>query len=158
MSWGDGNNDNPTTWGASRAVGGRWGELVGEALGLKDETPLVYDYGEHDYQGSCSFIAKTGDDEFLIYAWSYGSCSGCDAWEDDVYDYRGGEEGSGRKRVIEEIQDSAKRCNGVHLAAYLAGIARRGGSGTPSAAEAALLLVKLGLNPPPPAASVQVEV
>ncbi len=119
-------------WKDSRALGARWGEEVAAALGLEPDTALIYDYGEHYYQGSASFIARTKRNEFVIYAWSYGSCSGCDSWE--------GQE----ETIAPKVQASAKRVTRRTLIEYLRGIAATEGEyGRPGAADAKLIIVKL---------------
>ena len=49
---------------------------------LKDVTIIAH-YNEGDYTGSVATCVKLNDtNEVVIYQDSYGSCSGCDAWED----------------------------------------------------------------------------
>jgi len=78
-------------------VGARWAEEVGSALGFTKETPLLGLSEEVDYQGSCYFVAQPAPDEAVIYGWSYGSCSGCDSWEDR------------ESEIAPEVQASAQR-------------------------------------------------
>lgn len=107
-----------TTWEKSKASGARWSEEVARALGLKPETPLVFDHGEIDYQGCASLIAQTGDNEFVIYGWSYGSCSGCDSWE-----------GEDEEKIEAEIRAGASRVTKQVLLRYLEGIAQQQSDG-----------------------------
>ena len=56
----------------------RWSEYAQELLGDWD---IVYDGSTSDYQGTVEILAhKEGRFAYLTY--SYGSCSGCDGWED----------------------------------------------------------------------------
>lgn len=57
-----------------------WAEEVGKALGFTNDTPLLGMEQDGDYQGYCSFVALTGQNKVVVYAWDYGSCSGCDVW------------------------------------------------------------------------------
>lgn len=59
-------------------VNGRWSYLVKEAL---PDGEIVSSVGTCDYQGSVAIVARLDDGRWLHYAWSYGSCSGCDHWE-----------------------------------------------------------------------------
>ena len=55
--------------------------------GLLKDVTIVAHYNEGDYQGyvaTCVRLNDTG--EIVIYNDSYGSCSGCDAWEDATDD------------------------------------------------------------------------
>lgn len=61
-------------------VEGRWSYIVKQAL---PDGEIVSSVGSCDYQGSVAIVAKLDDGNWLHYAWSYGSCSGCDAWEDE---------------------------------------------------------------------------
>jgi hypothetical protein len=56
----------------------RWSEYAAELIGDWD---LIYDGSSADYQGTVEVLAyKEGRFAYLTY--SYGSCSGCDGWED----------------------------------------------------------------------------
>lgn len=53
---------------------------------LKDVT-LIAHYNSDDYQGEVATCVKLNDtNEIVIYTDYYGSCSGCDAWEDATDD------------------------------------------------------------------------
>jgi hypothetical protein len=69
-------------WEDTIAHSCRWSELVGEVLDL-DNAEIVWESSEADYQGFAKVVAVTKDDKIIHYEWSYGSCSGCDAWEDE---------------------------------------------------------------------------
>lgn len=63
---------------------GRWSDVA--ILGL-EESEVVFWYGEDDYQGSCGYIVKVNNwswngPQYIEFGWSYGSCSGCDGYED----------------------------------------------------------------------------
>lgn len=68
-------------WEKTSLTGCRWSGTVYEALDLKS-WDIIWHEGEGDYQGSASFIAKKGA-QYLYYGWSWGSCSGCDSWENE---------------------------------------------------------------------------
>ena len=59
--------------------------------------------GESDYQGSASVLARRtgaveGFYEYIYVAWSWGSCSGCDQWED---------QNLSADQIIEEMRKTA---------------------------------------------------
>lgn len=97
-----------------KMVEGRWFEEVKAAL---PDGEVVFSTGTDDYQGSVAIVARLDDGRWLHYDWSYGSCSGCDAWESRVH---GGEEG-GREAVLEEIRNGAAILDAAHFADYLVG-------------------------------------
>lgn len=50
-----------------------------------DDWEVIYADIDGDYQGSCEFIARTPGSwkvRYIESAWSWGSCSGCDGYED----------------------------------------------------------------------------
>lgn len=62
----------------STAVECRWSEFVSE---LFHDWEIIWDASENHYQGEVKFLAhKEGRFAYLTY--NYGSCSGCDPWED----------------------------------------------------------------------------
>lgn len=67
----------------SDAMKARWSELA--ALGLEEAT-VIAAAGDSDYQGEGAYLVKPSegwrDDEYVFFEWSYGSCSGCDGYED----------------------------------------------------------------------------
>jgi hypothetical protein len=93
------------TW---KDVGSRWAGEVGAALGFTAETPLLGLSEEVDYQGSCYFVARLAPDEIVMYGWSYGSCSGCDSWEDH------------ESEIAPEVQGAAQRMTLAEFRAYAA--------------------------------------
>lgn len=67
----------------SRYAGGHDDQMQGL---LKDVTVIAH-WNEGDYQGSVATCVKLNDtQEIVIYNDYYGSCSGCDAWEDATDD------------------------------------------------------------------------
>lgn len=58
-------------------MGCRYSELAAEAF----PGQLVYQHGQGDYQGSAEVLVALDAGGFAHYAWSWGSCSGCDTWE-----------------------------------------------------------------------------
>lgn len=70
-----------TKWSLTPMPGCRWSEEILEVLGGGD--PLVIaSRGENDYQGDAMAVVECVDGRLAIAEWSWGSCSGCDAWED----------------------------------------------------------------------------
>lgn len=88
-----------------RMVTGRWHETVAEAL---PNGEVVFSTGTDDYQGSVAIVARLDDGRWLHYGWSYGSCPGCDAWEDEP-----------TEKVAEEIRKGAAIMDRDHMADYL---------------------------------------
>lgn len=56
----------------------RWSEFADANWG---DWNFIWEDGEPDYQGSARLLA-TKDGRFVYSEWSWGSCSGCDPWED----------------------------------------------------------------------------
>ena len=56
----------------------RWSELAERLIG---DWFVVWEDAYVDYQGSAELLAYK-DGAFCYLEWSYGSCSGCDPWED----------------------------------------------------------------------------
>lgn len=55
--------------------------------GLLKDVKIIAHYNEGDYQGMVATCVKLNDSkEIVIYNDYYGSCSGCDAWEDATDD------------------------------------------------------------------------
>lgn len=50
--------------------------------GLFKGAEVIGHYNEDDYQGQVATCVKLKDGRYAIYNDWYGSCSGCDAWED----------------------------------------------------------------------------
>jgi len=63
-------------------ITGRWSNIA--MLGIED-AEVIYEYWENDYQGHCEYIVKIdhwSHPEYIEFGWSYGSCSGCDGYEE----------------------------------------------------------------------------
>jgi hypothetical protein len=56
----------------------RWAEFAEENWGDWD---FLWEDSEADYQGYAEFIAYK-DEKYVHMYWTYGSCGGCDPWED----------------------------------------------------------------------------
>lgn len=61
-----------------RYAGGHDDQMKGLIKGAK----VIAHYNEGDYQGTVATCIKIPSGEFILYNDFYGSCSGCDAWED----------------------------------------------------------------------------
>ena len=58
-----------------------------QMCGLLKDVTIVAHYNEGDYQGMVATCVRLNDTgEVVIYNDYYGSCSGCDAWEDATND------------------------------------------------------------------------
>lgn len=57
----------------------RWGE---EFVTFFGDSRIIWECAEADYQGSAAVMALAPDGSLRWASWSYGSCSGCDAWEE----------------------------------------------------------------------------
>ena len=62
----------------SRYAGGHDEQMQSLFVG----TEVIGHYNEEDYQGQVATCVKLLSGEYAIYNDYYGSCSGCDAWED----------------------------------------------------------------------------
>jgi hypothetical protein len=62
----------------NRCAGGHDDQMIGL---FKDST-LIGHYNEGGYGGQVATCVQLSDGKFAIYNDYYGSCSGCDAWED----------------------------------------------------------------------------
>lgn len=63
-----------------RYAGGHDDQMKGLITGAK----VVGHWNERDYQGMVATCIQIPDGRFAIYNDYYGSCSGCDAWEDST--------------------------------------------------------------------------
>lgn len=64
----------------STAAECRYGENALDAFGPDSE--VIWEASEADYQGSANILIRTAEGRFAHFEWTYGSCSGCDEWED----------------------------------------------------------------------------
>ena len=65
-------------WSETIASKCRYGHIAGRIFG---DAEIIYEESEDDYQGQAFVLASMPDGTYATYAWSYGSCSGCDEWE-----------------------------------------------------------------------------
>lgn len=86
-------------WDETIASRCRYGEVAQEVWGTWD---ILWEDSEADYQGHASFLAKKGN-KYCFYEWWYGSCSGCDGWEN---------ENLTDEEIKQEMQDTAIWFNG----------------------------------------------
>lgn len=87
-------------WHETIASKCRWAEEVEAAFGLNKYWEILWENSCRDYQGHANIFAKQdhwdNNGVYLIYDWTYGSCSGCDSWE-----------GEPRKTIILQILNEA---------------------------------------------------
>jgi hypothetical protein len=50
--------------------------------GLVKDSKVIGHWNEGDYQGQVATCLLLNDGTYMVYTDYYGSCSGCDAWED----------------------------------------------------------------------------
>jgi hypothetical protein len=62
----------------SRYAGGHDEQMQG----LFKDAKVIGHWNEGDYQGMVATCVQLSDGRFVIYNDYYGSCSGCDSWED----------------------------------------------------------------------------
>ena len=62
----------------SRYAGGHDEQMKGLIKGAK----VIAHWNEGDYQGQVATILKVDFTTFMVYSDYYGSCGGCDSWED----------------------------------------------------------------------------
>lgn len=74
----------------------RWGEEFEAFFG---DSRVIWECAEDDYQGSAAVMALASDGSIRWASWSYGSCSGCDAWE-ELDDAKRTEEAAGCTEAI----------------------------------------------------------
>lgn len=86
-------------WNETIASQCRYSECAEKIWGKWD---ILWEDSQEDYQGHASFLAKKGN-KYCFYEWWYGSCSGCDTWEDA---------GLTDKQIIEEMTNTSLFFNG----------------------------------------------
>lgn len=67
-------------WDDTIASKCRYGDVAGTIWG---EADILWEDSEANYQGHATILAKMPDGRYSFYEWWYGSCGGCDQWEDD---------------------------------------------------------------------------
>lgn len=65
-------------WEKTTARTCRYGSIAGNIF---KDAEIIWENSESDWQGSANVLAAMPDGSFIHYAWTYGSCSGCDEWE-----------------------------------------------------------------------------
>lgn len=60
----------------------RYGDVLADLLNKLGCVKLLYCHHVDDYQGDVDVDALLSDGRIYSYYYSYGSCSGCDEWED----------------------------------------------------------------------------
>jgi len=110
-----------------RMIEARWAHVVRDTL---PDGEVLYSIGTDDYQGHVAIVAKLDDGRWLHYGWSYGSCSGCDAWEEDWnrYNATDAEQFEGQESVRAEIRNGAAIMDKDHFADYLVSCRAAGAS------------------------------
>lgn len=81
-------------WSNTIAASCRYGDCAATVYGAME---VLVEVSERGYQGGASVLLWDGDKVHYI-EWSYGSCSGCDAWE---------QAGLTDEQVAAEIQGSS---------------------------------------------------
>ena len=66
------------SWDESESIGARWSEVPME---LWPDWNVAWERCSLDYQGFANVLLNR-ENEFVYVTWSYGSCGGCDGWED----------------------------------------------------------------------------
>lgn len=66
-------------WDQTTASECRYGDVAGRIFG---DAEVIWEHSENDYQGFANVLVRMPDGRFGHYEWTYGSCSGCDEWED----------------------------------------------------------------------------
>lgn len=66
-----------------RAETTRYADVLESLLRDLDAEKVLYLTFEDDYQGSLDADVLLKDGRVFSYGYSYGSCSGCDEWEDE---------------------------------------------------------------------------
>lgn len=71
-------NDNTVYFEDSIAAQCRYGDI---ACAVFQNAEVIWEHSENDYQGFANILVRMPDGTFAHYEWTYGSCSGCDEWE-----------------------------------------------------------------------------
>jgi len=65
-------------WSETTASKCRYGDIAERIFG---EAEVIWEHSEADWQGFANILVHMPDGRFGHYEWTYGSCSGCDEWE-----------------------------------------------------------------------------
>ena len=82
-------------WTETTASDCRYGDVAEEIWGDWD---ILWEKSENNYQGSVAFVARKGG-RYCCFEYDYGSCTGCDYWED---------KGSTYSEIEQDMRDSAE--------------------------------------------------
>ena len=66
-------------WEETIASECRYGDVAERLFGKSE---VIWENSENDYQGHANVFVALPSGRFAHYEWTYGSCSGCDEWED----------------------------------------------------------------------------
>ena len=66
-------------WTDTTASMCRYAEVAARIFG---DAEIIWEDSVRDYQGEVCLLARLPDGRYVHYAYDYGSCSGCDEWED----------------------------------------------------------------------------
>ena len=82
-------------WNKTIASSCRWANVVSDVLDTNN-MEIIWEDSLQDYQGYADFVGIRPNGEIVHYAWTYGSCTGCDSWEERL-----------KTEVAEEIKNTA---------------------------------------------------
>jgi len=109
-------------WGETIAGQCRYGDVAEKAFGLMN---ILWEDSTDDYQGGAEVLAKSEsrawgeeDKPYVHYEWSYGSCSGCDGWED---------QGLSDAKILAEMMDGCSFYDKESLGEWLNMLKRESG-------------------------------
>ena len=66
-------------WDQTIAAQCRYGNIAERIFG---EADIIWEHSEENWQGHVNVLARFTDGTFGHYEYTYGSCAGCDEWED----------------------------------------------------------------------------
>lgn len=70
-------------WSDTVASRCRYGDVAERIFGKAE---ILWEHSENYYSGNANIFAKMPDGQFCHYEWTYGSCPGCDDWENRSLD------------------------------------------------------------------------
>lgn len=88
------------------AATARYGDIAAK---LFHGWEVLHEISEASYSGECQVLAVKGDVAMLLH-WSYGSCSGCDTWE---------QKGLTDAEIFEQMDRAAKQMHQAQMHAFL---------------------------------------
>jgi hypothetical protein len=90
----------------------RYGEM---AAPLFEGCWVLWENSENDYQGHAKVLASAPGGTYRFVEWTYGSCSGCDEWED---------RGLSAADITTELRRTMAVFDRTSLRAYAEGLAK----------------------------------